>query len=321
MSRVWQTLLETYSTASLSGSHTTAANNALSVFLQSAVNSQNSGTRQIARSPQIWLTVFGDYMSRFDDSRTKSMRDVLFSLIRLMKFQEDNAQFIKSHVVDATIPHLILIGNRSRIKASILTIEVFLRKNAILPTELVSLIEDWLVKNHKSWTPLLQKDCEAMSINIPNFINRPLHDTNGSTWRMEAASKIFVLGLVSRGKTMDCASAVGHTLAAFSDNNRYSPSQKLLTSTWVAPVRHVMLQNMHALEIISNHILHPLFKVDPRGFNCFINTLPFKSILDSDMTNAPLSEITLLFAALQIGKKIGLIHEDCMLPHFDALDF
>ena len=285
------------------------------------MNSQNPGTRQIARSPQIWLTVFGDYMSRFDDSRTKSMRDVLFSLIRLMKFQEDNAQFIKSHVVDATIPHLILIGNRSRIKASILTIEVFLRKNAILPTELVSLIEDWLVKNHKSWTPLLQKDCEAMSINIPNFINRPLHDTNGSTWRMEAASKIFVLGLVSRGKTMDCASAVGHTLAAFSDNNRYSPSQKLLTSTWVAPVRHVMLQNMHALEIISNHILHPLFKVDPRGFNCFINTLPFKSILDSDMTNAPLSEITLLFAALQIGKKIGLIHEDCMLPHFDALDF
>ena len=321
MNRVWQSLLNTYSARTISSSHTTASNNAVSVFVQSAMTSQNARTKQIAQSPQTWMIIFEDYMNRFDDSKSKSMRDVLFALIRIMKFQEENTQFLKSQVVDSTIPHLILPGSRSRLKASILAIEVFIRKSAIPPTELISLIAEWLVKHHTSWTSHLQKDCEALSIDVAQFINQPADDTTGSTWRMEVASKIFVLGLTSCGRNMDSASAVGHTLAALFDNKRSSPCQKVVASSWVAPVRHVTLQNMDALETISNQILHRLFQIDPDGFNRFINTLPFKSIVDGDMTNAPLDEITLLLSALQIGKKVGLVHEDCMLCPFGALNF
>lgn len=319
MNRVWQSLLQTYSTSSTSVSHTTASSNVISAFLESAVISRNAGTRQLALSRQTWLTVFDDYMNRFDDAKSKPMRQVLLSLVKIMRYQQEDASSIHAHVVDATIPHLVLQGTRSKVKASMMAIEVFVKKNAILPTDLISMIVKWLANNHKKWASLLQDDCQALSIDISLFANESLDHSTENDWAKDAASKIFVLGLVSWGKYMDAASPAGSTLATFFDSVRSSScseddAQKL-SSTWAAPVRYVMLQNMDSLETMSNQILHPLFKVDPHGFNCFINTLPLKNILDSGTTDAPLEELIVLFAALQIGKKIGLVHEDCTFDH------
>lgn len=244
------------------------------------------------------------------------MRQVLLSLVKILKSQGVDMPFLQSQVVDATLPNLILRGTRSQVKASMMAIDIFIRKQAILPAELISLIGNWLVNNHIRWTSLLQDDCEALSIDISRFVNRSVDNSTESSWAREVASKIFVLGFVSWGRHLDTASTAGSALTAFIENLQPSscPGQNAqnLSSTWVAPVRHVVLQNMDALETMSNQILHGLFKTDPHGFNCFINTLPLTGILNSDMADAPLEELILLFGALQIGKKIGLVHEDCM---------
>jgi hypothetical protein len=314
---VWQSLLETYSTPSISYSHMTAVGNTVSAFLDCGIDSQHEGTRHLVRSSQAWLAVFEVYMNRFDEAKSKSMMQVLFSLVNILKHDQTDAQLIRSKVVDATIPSLILRGSRSQLKASMLSIEVFIRKNVIRPTELIMLVENWLVQNAQRWTHLLQEDCKALSIDISQFTSKPRSDdSRGSA--MEDTAKVLALGLVSWGRNLDFASPAGSALGAVFQSMQTSSREgnaeaQNLSSAWVAPVRHVVLQNMGTLEMMSNQILYPLFKVDPSGFNYFMHALPLKDILAGDMTHDSLPELTLLFSALQVGKKIGLVHEDCKL--------
>lgn len=295
-------------------SHISASCNAVSVFLENAILSKNEGTRRLVHSRQTWMTIFDVFRDRFDDGKSKSMRQVLVSLVKVLKHDGTDAQFIRSQFVDAIIPSIFLRGTRSQLKASLVSIEVFTRRNAILPTELISLFDNWLVKNPKLWTPLFQDDCNALSIDISQYING---DRGGSQngRAMQVAATIFVLGLASWGKSMDSASTAGSALAVFFESNlRLEDAEaQNLSSAWVTPVRHVMLQNMGSLEAMSNQVLYPLFKIDPHGFNCFINTLPFESSFAGDVVDAPLPELILLFSALQTGKKIGIVHEDCQL--------
>lgn len=298
----------------------TAAGNAVSAFLDCGINSRYEATRRLALSRQTWLAVFEVYMNRFDEAKSKSMMQVLYSLVNILKHDEADMQPIRSQAIDATIGSLILRGSRSQLKASMLCIEVLMRKNVIRPTEFIALTEDWLAQNVQKWTHLLQEDCKALSVDVSQVSAKP-RDKNSHAWAVEAAGKIFVLGLVSWGRHLDFASAAGSALGAFFQSIQISSHEgntqaQILAPTWVAPVRHVMLQNMGALETMSNQILYPLCKVDPSGFKCFMNTLPLKNVVTGDMTDATLPELCLLFSALQIAKKIGVVHEDCKLIVF-----
>jgi hypothetical protein len=83
--------------------------------------------------------------------------------------------------------------------------------------------------------------------------------------------------------------------------NAAEESPQHLSSIWVTPVRQLVLHNMNTLETQCNQILEPLFAVDPSGFRTFV---------EGDMSEAPLDEYMLLFAALQVGKKVNLVHDD-----------
>lgn len=256
-------------------------------------------------------------MNRYDDAKPRSMRQMLMTLVHMLKCGETDMQSIRSKIVDAIIPCLLLRPSRSQLKASLLSFDIFVRKHAILPLELISLVEEWLIRNSNRWTHLLQEDCHALSIDVSQFVDQSPENSRGNARVDQAVISILSLGLASWGKNQDFASAAGSALASLSQSIRDSTEELVeaqnLSSAWVAPVRHVMLGNMGGLEPMSNHVLYSLFKVDHHGFNRFMNTLPLKSILSGDMTDAPLPKIMLLFSALQVGKTLDIVHEDCKL--------
>ena len=316
MNRVWQSLFKTFSTASISHDHTTTSCNALGAFLDAATASQHEKTRQLVYSHDTWLAVFEVYLDRFEDTKPKPMKQVLTSLVKVLTKQrsQGGSEQILSKIVDEIVPSIVLGEPRSRRKPSFVSLEIFIRKNAITPAELICRVQDWLLKNHERWTLVLQDDCKALSIDIPRFISQSSNDF----WSRATTAKIFVLGFLSQAKNADFASSAGATLAALfqklkavPDTRYFSPEETQdLMSSWVPPVKHVMLQNLDGLEFMSNQILYPLSSIDSNGFRCFMDNLPYKSLVAGDMTDGSSEEFMLLFTALQGAKKIGLVHED-----------
>lgn len=316
--RLWQCLFKTFSTPSISHDHTTTSCNTLSAFLDAAIVSKNEKTRQLVLNHETWLSVFEVFLDRFEDTKPKPMKQILASLVKVLakQHQQEGSGPIVPRIVEETIPSIVLGEPRSRRKPSFVSLEVFIRKNAILPSELVALVESWLLKNHERWVPVLQDDCVALSIDAPKFISRSLGDSESKA----TASKILILGLLSQAKNADFASSAGAAIAVFFQKVKTASEKQAadegthgLVSTWVTPVKHVMLQNLDGLEFMSNQILYPLFSIDSRGFHLFIDNLPYKTLLAGDISEASSEEFMLLFTALQGAKKIGLVHEDSKL--------
>lgn len=317
VSRVWQSLYKTYSTPTLSILHTTAACNAVGSFLDAGTTSTNDVTRQLVAAPATWLATFDVYLTRFEDAKPKPMKQVLLSLVKILKKHQANAHAILSNIADMVIPCIVLGGTRSQLKASLVSLETFVRKSAIKSTPLFQMIDDWLVNNHKKWTPLRQKDCETLSIDVPRFINGDSNAGKDSKWRQEVAAQIFALGAMSRTKNSDFASPTGSMLAAIFHDVEASTGPndeaRSLSSAWATPIRHYALLNMGALETITSQILYPLFNAGFKGFHRFVNTLPLQNLLAGEMGNASIEELMILFSSLQIAKRIGLVREDCEL--------
>ncbi|RAK77623.1 THADA/TRM732 family protein [Aspergillus fijiensis CBS 313.89] len=312
VNRVYHNLLDTYATASLSHSHTTAACNALSAFLDAALVSKHESTRQIVHSDETWLSVFDVFMTRYKDAKPKPMKQVMESLVLLLaktRRQFDRSSLQKK-IIELTIPSILLGEPRARLKASFASLEMIVRKNAIAPTELISLLDQWLHANYESWVPMYQADCDALSIDVSLYSHSASMNGVSSHNTSRTTVEIFVLGLLARATKPELAASSGDLMAAFLQKIKATSELGHLLSLWVAPVRHVTLRTLDDLEYMSNYILQPCFEVDAIGFRTFIEKFPLQSLLAGDMSDAPIAEFMVLFASLQVAKKIGLVHED-----------
>jgi hypothetical protein len=244
------------------------------------------------------------------------MKQVLTSLVKLLakSRQEPSSHLIQAGLVDAILPSIILGEPRARLKASLVSFEIITRKNAILPHELISMLQVWLSKNSEKWISLLQEDGKALSMDVHLLSNEASCNAKKVECR-GLAVQILLLGLLNQAKNPELASSAGDTIAAFFQRLKTDPSlaqeERVLLSVWIAPVRYMVLQNMDNLEPISNYVLQPLFLNDPSGFHSFLDSLPLKNVFAGDMAEAALAELTLLFASLQVAKKTGLVDEDC----------
>ncbi|KAL4803456.1 putative death-receptor fusion protein-domain-containing protein [Aspergillus unguis] len=314
-----KSLLQTFSSASISHSHTTAACNALSSFLDTAFVSQCHETRELARSQEVVVSVFDSFLARFKDVKPKPMKQVLESVAVIIAKSRRESQDgeIQAKIIDAILPSVLLGEPRSRVKASVVALETLLQKKAILPIEFTTLVKAWLLQNPERWPTALQEECRACSIDIPQFLQGPSEQTVSTIDSSETAVQIFILGLLNRSKALELAAGSGNVLAKFfqkleisNEPTVSSEDRERLAFAWVKPMKSFLLRNLEILEKLANYILLQLFEASPRGFNGFLQTLPLDSLLTGDMSGAVSEELTILFASLQIGKKIGMVHED-----------
>ncbi|KAK4940418.1 hypothetical protein LTR66_014913 [Elasticomyces elasticus] len=308
VTRVWQSLIQTLSTASLSPGHSAEACNATSAFIDAATKSKSDETKQLVLSQELWLSVFDICLNRYEDAKPKPIKLILSSLTAVLAKNHQGASraAIQTSVIDAIIPSIVLGEPQSRLKGCLVFLDSFIRRDAILPSEFIPLFRGWLSKNKTSWVSAFSKNHETLSLGG----NEPSLEVASSNLSDELAAKIFVLGLLVQTNNKTMAVSAGNLLAALIQKMKPGTSAEKLSEMWVAPARHLVLENVEALEDLSSRLLQPLFTVDPNGFKMFLRTLPVKSLLEGDMTDAPEAEYMILFAALQIGKKINLVHED-----------
>lgn len=314
---VWQSLFETFSAGSLPRSHTATACNAVSAFIDAAVVSANDETRQIVLSERTWMAVFDVYLNQLKDAKPKPIKQVLGSLIKaLARHTKDNeAQRIRLGVANTTAPSIMLGKPRSRLKASLISVELLIQKGAISIHELIHIFYDWLQRHHKLWEPLLAKYFDSLSLNIIQSMNTATYFNDLDPKTKFDVLKILNLSLLLHATNAELAPSAGSLLALicrkFEQEFGSNIAPETSASIWVAPARHIMLEHLNCLETMSNYILSPLFSVNVDGFHSFTHQLPIHSLLSGDMNDdVPLHEFTLLFSALQVSKKLGLVHED-----------
>ena len=308
MNRVWQSLIQTASSPSLSNQHTSAAYHAVSAFIDAAATSKHHCTQQLALKSGTWLAIFDIYLGRYEDAKPKPLKQLLGSLTTILvkHYRGDQRTTVQRTVAEAILPSVVLGEPRSRLKGSLVCLEIFLRKGAILPSELISLLQTWLAENREKWVSVFEKDHDALY----SGYSEPFTVTAGVPSE-ELATKIFILGLLTQTNNRQMSGTSGGVLAAFLQNLKGKSSSQQVSHFWVSPVRHMLLQNTDNLESLSAQILHPLFTADPHGFMSFVEALPLRNLLAGDMADAAQSEYMLLFASLQMGKKANLVHEDC----------
>jgi hypothetical protein len=311
VTRVWQSLVQTLSTASISPSHSAEACNAASAFIDAAVKSQCDATKQLILSQEAWLSIFEVCLHRYEDAKPKPIKKLLLSIINILAKSHQGATraALQTAIIEAIIPSIVLGEPQSRLKGSLVFLETFIRRDAILPSEFIPLMRQWLLKNHAKWSTSFANDHEALSLGDSD----PTFEVASGNLSDKLAVRIFVLGLLIQTNNRTMAVAAGNVLSILLQKMKPETSPDELSATWVTPVRRMVLQNMETLEDLSNRLLQPLFAIDPHGFKIFLDTLPVRSLLKGDMTDAPEAEYMVLFAALQIGKKINLVHEDCEL--------
>lgn len=314
---LFKSLLQTFRLTSISY-HTTAACNALSSFLDTASGSQCHETRKFVESEETLLSVFECFLTRFKEIKPKPMKQVLESvtvIIARLRHQT-RCDTLQLKLLDAILPGILLGEPRSRVKASIIALETFLQKKAFSSVELIPLLETWLVQNPDRWPTTLQEQCRESSIDAPQLLQRP-PEAASTVESKEAALQILILGLLNRSKSLELAPSSGSVMAKFFqkleapvDSTLSGEEKERLAFAWVKPMKSFLLRNLDDLEKFSNYILLQLFEASTSGFRCFLWTLPLKSLFTGDMSNALPDELTILFSSLQLGKKIGLVHED-----------
>lgn len=309
MNRIWESLIQTVSTPSLSNPHSAAACNAVSAFLDAAATSKVDETKQLALSSDNWLAVFEVFLSRYEDAKPKPLKQLLGSLMNLLAKYIHGAKKrdIRTAVAEAIIPSIVLGEPRSRLKASLACFELAIRKGALPGSDFVSLLQNWLENNRERWVHVFENAQEALFPVDSEDIMGTLSRKPGK----DLAAKIFVLGLLTQTNSRDMSGSCGSVLGALLQKLKSESPEWSASTIWVAPVRYMMLHVVDNLEAMSSQILQPIFSVDPPGFMVFVESLPLKSLQAGDMTDAEDKEYILLFAALQIGKKTNLVHEDC----------
>lgn len=283
--------------------------NASSAFLDAAANSKNGPTKELALNPETWMTVFNIFLARYEDAKPKALKLLLGSLATTLAkhLAGENKSTIQQNIAEATLPSIILGEPRSRLKGSLVCLEWMIRKGAIIPSQFISLVQNWLSKNREQWIPIFKKDSNGIFGDCSEVIPELLSG--------ELAANIFILGLLTQSNNRELSATAGNLLSTFLQRLKSECPAMKLSDIWVAPIKHIILQNMDQIEVLSNQLLEPLFAIDPAGFRSFVDSLPFESFMTGDMSNAKESEFILLFSALQMGKKSNLVLDDCKCLH------
>ena len=311
MKRAFESLLETFSLKSISPSHTVAACDALCAFFDTGLASRREETRRLILSSVMWSAVFEACLDRFEYSKPKPMRQVLLSLVKLLtnQAQEERLKCLQ-YIGDAVIGSVIVGEPRSRLKASLVALEVFIRKKAISPLDTILFTREWLVNHHRKWRHALDEKYKSIGMDVVQLTDEGHLDS-------KTAATVLIQGLLIQSRNADFSSISGSVIALLLQGiqadpvvqHRLNGEKQDPSSVWTIPVKHIMLKNLDFLDQLSNHVLKPIFTVDPNGFRLFIDQLHLKSLITGEMADTP-PELILLFSALQVGKKIGLVDED-----------
>ncbi|KAL1953304.1 hypothetical protein VTO42DRAFT_3034 [Malbranchea cinnamomea] len=315
--QLWNCLLHTFAVPQISSGHRTAICNAISAFLEFSSKVQDEALRNFALSEETWFSVFTLFLDRYEDGRPKPMKQVLTTLGKLLIEHPDRdvAHSIRARAVHCVVPTIVLFQPRSRLKAALHALEWFLRKGAMSALDAIAHTEEWLWESHGSWVPLLKEHCTDLRIPIASLVDPDVRLGLPREDVRAYAAQILCVSLLLNARSEERSLTSGALLCQICSKVALTQPQNGLSAEssmpfWVAPLKYIAMLNFDAIEGLSNHVFHPLFKANTSNFKTFLGVLPFEEMQSNRALNGADTEVSLLFSILETGKELGLVQEE-----------
>ncbi|KAI5295035.1 hypothetical protein KEM52_002538, partial [Ascosphaera acerosa] len=315
---IWSCLQRTFAAPTLIPSHRSAICNAIHAYFDSCLRSKSRELHAAALSQRQWTSLFDSFLERFSDSKPKSMRHVLGALITVLRKHPDRA-VTRAILDDDVLPQLIaviILGEpQARLKPCLTALEWLIRKDALNALSFIERVRCWLADadNQPAWLRVSTKQCEL--IGIPTQTLQQSHEPDPSANYYTA--QLVTAAAISASIPLQILPTTGALVSLLCKQLRQGGLTKhsgLCVNEdrpfWLPVLRAVCLQNLQQIEEISNHVLFPICKTEPDGFQQLIDTLPLSVLTQGRDCNATEEELKLLFAILSTAKELGVVHED-----------
>jgi hypothetical protein len=253
---LWSALLTTMRGSSIADSQMTAVCNATCVFLQSASSSPVQSIQKFAMSGETWMAAFDTLLDKFDASKLKPLRQVLNTLMKILKHHEDRstANFIQDCVLSKMASIMLLGRPVPRLKASMVIFEAFIRSGIPL-SKILSAIGRSHGSNIDKWHQrLTQRGFDNMEL-------RAIVSTCDVDESLCHFSFSILLAVVDSGAQATAGTFLNNLILTLTGH------EISLDSLVVELVMIVLHHHPQAVEAFKNYFLASFFKIYP--YHCF----------------------------------------------------
>lgn len=232
------------------------------------------------------------------------MRQTLATLIKVLEKHPDQgtAQAIISSVIPLLLRILVFGEPRSRVKASLMSVEHFLRKDLLSISQLSLFTYEHLNRSDQSCR-LLRVRCEESGV----ATTTDYHEYIG----LQAFITAIILGALEQSYLPSVGSLCGLLVQKVKRESqglhpRYTHDE---IPFWARSLRSIALANLDSLDLLNEYVFRPLFNADPSALQVFLHTLPLRVIM-SPGESAPVDQLMLLLAMLVIAKELNVVQEE-----------
>ncbi|TVY81647.1 tRNA (cytidine(32)-2'-O)-methyltransferase non-catalytic subunit TRM732 [Lachnellula suecica] len=264
----------------------------LCYYIEQCRNSSCTPIQGVAFSKETCLKVFNFYIEWNEKNQHRSMRQVVELLCSLIARNpsELTSETVKQTILEKSLSILSHQTAQSLVKPAFKALECLLHKNAISPQELLAAYK--------------ARDSQ-------NQASSSLAATEQSS---ESLWDSFILGLFDWMSLSDISPAAGKFIvtlfkalkpAAGSSEGHQSD----YSIQWQRWIRNGLAKDSHAFENVKNYLFPPLFKIDRPGSLTFLESLNQQRAISDLQTQDVDAHALLQLAAMDVGKKAGLVVE------------
>ena len=271
----------------LSSKHRAAACNALCTLLDQGFVPSETELGTLPSSHDVWLRLLDLYLVRFQDPTTKSMKQVLKSLLKFLPYHSEHvlsndhdSSTLTEKALYKALSCIRAYDDLSSVKPSMTLLDALLSKKKVLSTSVAATFST--LKATKNLPQ--QNSTDDLKEHIKDFVNCILRWT-----RHVDVSLVSGRLLASFFSTL--GSAGGHL---------DTPSSTRLQLLWVAPLLNFAFEDDVSLETAEEYILPSLLGVDIMATAEFLQSLPFGKLSGGHVSLISESDIRLCLLIAQI---------------------
>lgn len=249
--------------------------------MEQCLRSKSTSIKKNAFSYETCVELFNFYIDWSETNHTRSMRQVLELVSTLVAKNPDEAVAvaIKSSLIERVLSILAYQGSQALIKPAFKSLEYFMSKRTI-STE--TFIEAF--RSQKSLSP----------------------GSSAALW------DAFFHELFDWIVLQDVAPAAGKLLVTlFTQIGNDGTKKTADTTAWQRWIQAGLNKDPSAIENVKNYIFLPLFRVDRQNSVVFLGQLNDRSSVAESQVQTFDCDALLQLAAIEVGKKAGLIEEPC----------
>lgn len=326
-------MLRTAKYARLSATHRASACNVLCGFLEHGIASSNLELRTLCFSASTWNQIFEVYIERSEDAKSKPMRQVLVTLVKVLSKNPDinTVHSIRDAAIEKLLAYILGQECLSRVKPAMQALEHLISKQTIDIPELLSRVNQ---VRHAENAPTCafcvaastshSGECQGLrGAPLPVNVSRNVNPNPPRLSPWTSAIQDFMWSVLDSIRVnTDLAPAAGRLLSSFltflhrTTLEENQNSKKL--DVWIRPIYRFMKQHPHLIELFAHHILPDLLRPGSSTSTEFLNILPLDDIERGFTGRLDVVDIQVFLMTSNATEDYGLMPYGCAFPSTES---